>query len=169
MPTDQELLTAIINGDEEALAALYRSYYRRLCGFLLRVTGDSELVVEIINDVFLVVWQNAGRFRGDASVSSWVIGIAYRKALKALKKSRPWLPLDEAPQAALTSADATSAAVELESSLAQLSPEHRAVMELTYYFGYSYREIGEILECPENTVKTRMYHARRLLQSIMEV
>ena len=169
MRTDQELLSAIIAGDEPALATLYRSYYQRLCRFLLRMTGDSELVVEVVNDVFLVVWQKAGSFRGDSSVSSWIIGIAYRKALKALKKSRPWSPLEEAPASALVSSDDTVASLELESSLAHLSPQHRAVIELTYFFGYSYREIGEILSCPENTVKTRMFHARRVLQSILEV
>ena len=169
MPTDQELVTAIIAGDETALATLYHSYFQRLCRFLLRMTGDTELVVEVINDVFLVVWQKAGNFRGDSSVSSWIIGIAYRKALKALKKSRPWLSLEDAPSSAMATEDGTIASLEFESSLAHLTPKHRAVIELTYFFGYSYREIGEILKCPENTVKTRMFHARRVLQSILEV
>ena len=166
MPTDPELLGKIIEGDEEALGELYQRYYRRLARFLLRVTRDPELAAEVINDVFLVVWQKAAEFRGDSSLSSWILGIAYRKALKASKKIRPWEPLSEAEQA---HANSTTQRIELESSLGQLSPEHRAVMELAYFFGYSYREIGEILGCPENTVKTRMFYARRTLASILEV
>ena len=169
MPTDQELLGRITAGDENALAALYHSYYQRLGRFLIRMVNDPELVVEVINDVFLVVWQKSASFRGDASVSSWIIGIAYRKALKALRKSRPWSSLEQVDTAALAAPDGAHASLELESSLAHLSPAHRAVMELTYFFGYSYSEIGEILDCPENTVKTRMFHARRLLRSILEV
>ena len=166
MPTDHELLKRIGDSDEDALTELYRRYYRRLARFVLRITGDSGLVTEVINDVFLVVWQRSGSFRGDASLSTWILGIAYNKALKALRKVRPWEPLLEDTA---TSGDNGAMRLELESSLARLSPEHRAVMELVYFFGYSYREIGEILQCPENTVKTRMYHARRALQSILEV
>lgn len=166
MPTDQELLARIIDGDDGALAELYQRYYRRLARFLLRVTRDPDLAGEVINDVFLVVWQKADQFRGDSSLSSWILGIAYRKALKALKKVRRWEPLTGAEPAR---PDPATQRLELDSSLGQLSPEHRAVMELAYFFGYSYREIGEILNCPENTVKTRMFHARRTLQSILEV
>ncbi len=169
MPTDQELLNRIIARDEKALGVLYHSYFQRLSRFLLRMVGDPELTVEVINDVFLVVWDKAGDFRGDSSVSSWIIGISYRKALKGLKKFRPWTSLDAVAGTLLAAEDHAGPSLELESSLARLSPEHRAVMELSYFFGYSYREIGEILKCPENTVKTRMFHARRTLHSILEV
>ena len=168
MPTDQELLNEIIEGDERALAMLYQVYFQRLSRFLLRVVGDPELVIEVINDVFLVVWKKAAGFRGDSSVSSWIIGIAYRKALKGLKKSRPWTSLDEVALSLVAADESSAPSLELASSLALLTPEHRAVMELSYFFGYSYREIGEILECPENTVKSRMFHARRTLHTILE-
>lgn len=52
--------------------------------------------------------------------------------------------------------------------MTKLSPEHSAVVELSYYFGYSYMEIADILACPENTVKTRMFYARRMLRSLLE-
>ena len=169
MPSDQELLDRIITGDEHALGILYHAYFQRLSHFLLRMVGDPELAIEVINDVFLVVWSKAGNFRGESSVSSWIIGIAYRKALKGIRKLRPWTSLEEVTGSFVAAEDEAGPSPELASSLARLSPEHRAVVELSYFFGYSYREIGEILKCPENTVKTRMFHARRLLQSILEV
>ena len=163
MSQDRALLTRIANRDEAALAELYGAYYSRLGRFLLRVLGDEDAVIEIINDVFLVVWQSARNFRGESNPSTWILGIAYKKALKTFRKRRTTEPLDDRlvgndrPERLAERAD-------LDRLLQRLSPEQRAVVELTYFFGYTYREIGEILGCPQNTVKTRMFHARRSLQ-----
>ncbi|MCZ6855689.1 MAG: sigma-70 family RNA polymerase sigma factor [Gammaproteobacteria bacterium] len=168
MPTETELLEKIANKDEVALQALHGAYYKRLAHFLQRMTGDSELVLEIINDVFMVVWHNAGKFRGDSHLSTWLIGIAYRKALKALEKVRKRNSFEEVPVTlAIDDSDAQNH-LDMQTSLAKLSADHRAVLELTYYFGYSYKEIAVIFNCPENTVKTRMFYARRALQTILE-
>jgi len=168
MPTENELLQRIANKDETALQALHRVYYRRLARFLLRMTGDSELVLEVINDVFLVVWRSAGKFRGDSHVSTWLIGIAYRKALKALEKGRKWNSFEEVTASIASDDSHAEDQLDMQTSLAKLSADHRAVLELTYFFGYSYKEIALILSCPENTVKSRAFYARRALQTILE-
>ncbi len=165
--TEAELLDAVAGADEGALRELYDRYYPRLARFLVRMTTDDELVAEIVNDTFLVVWQKAAGFRGDASPSTWIIGICYRKALKALARLPPTVSLDEAETAA-TAPDALEAKLGMRRAIARLSPRHRAVVILTYQFGYSYREIGEIVHCPENTVKTRMHHARKALKKLLE-
>ncbi len=166
MLTDFELLQRIAAADQSALRELYDRYFNRLSRFLLRMTGDTETVAELINDVFLVVWQSAGRFRGDSTVSTWILGVAYRKALKALKAKRTTVPLDEED---LHMTETESAAEDIAAVIDKLSPIHKSVMELTYYFGYTYKEIAEICGSPENTIKTRMFHARRHLKSIIEV
>lgn len=176
---EEELLKRIAKGDQNALEALYRDYYPRLCRFVLRVTRDVELVKEIVNDVFFVVWRSARDFRGDSTVSTWILGIAYRRALKsasrALKGADRALnsasrqhptPLPDYPEPAPE--ETPHRELDLDGSLARLSREQRATVELAYYFGYSYREIAEIMKCPENTVKTRMFHARRTLKSLLE-
>ena len=168
MPTETELLEKIADRDEAALQTLHSAYYKRLARFLQRMTGDSELVLEIINDVFLVVWRNAGKFRGDSHVSTWLIGIAYKKALKALEKGRKWNLLEDVTATLATDDSHSQNQLDMQSSLAKISADHRAVLELTYFFGYSYKEIAMILDCPENTVKSRMFYARRALQTILE-
>lgn len=148
---------------------MYHLYYPRLLRFLCRVTDSRESIVEIINDVFLVVWQSAGKFRGQSAVSTWILGIAYKKGLKAVSKQRPTLPLDDTLRGETPLDEQLIRARHLRQCLRELTPEHRAVVELTYYFGYSYKEISDIVDCPENTVKTRMFHARKKLRTLLEV
>ena len=167
MKEEVELLAAIADGDESALEMLYETYAPRLGRFFARLTLEPATAAELLNDVFLVVWQKAGGFRGDARVSTWIIGIAYRKGLKALRSRRSSESLDK-----VKSVDPGFQLLDwrrdLARALALLSPEQRAVMELTYHFGYSYKEIAEQLDCPENTVKTRMHYARRKLRSLLD-
>lgn len=165
------LLERIADGDEAALSALYDLYYPRLARFLLRVNGgDADGAIEIINDVMFVVWNKAAQFRRDSSLATWIFGIAYRKCVRARSRARMTLSIDdnEPPDHVDRVAD-IAVDRDFERALAHLSLPQRAVVELTYYFGYSYSEIGRILDCPENTVKTRMFHARRTLRPLLAV
>jgi RNA polymerase sigma-70 factor, ECF subfamily len=166
--SDRALLARIGRHDEAALKTLYELYYPRLARFLLRVTRDPSVVIEIINDVFFVIWNTASDFRGDSSVSTWIFSIAYRKGARTFSRTRPTEVLRDEDLTQSDHADSEGVRRDLDKALECLSPEQRAVVELTYYFGYSYSEIGQILGCPENTVKTRMFHARRALRSVME-
>jgi len=165
--TETELLGAVARANEGALRELYERYYPRLTRFLVRMTRDDDLIAEIINDTFFVVWQKAAGFRGDSSPSTWIIGICYRRALKALKQIPPFDPLPETELAAQENGGPETP-LAVARAIARLTPKHRAIVILTYHFGYTYREIAEIVHCPENTVKTRMYHARKALQSLLE-
>lgn len=159
------MLAAVANADERALGELYLRYYPRLARFLVRLTDDDGLVAEVINDTFFVVWNKAGSFRGDSSLSTWIIGICYRKALKALARRRIHEPLSSVTDELTAPAPAD---LDVQKAIARLKPKHQTILILTYEFGYSYREIGDIVSCPENTVKTRMYHARKALRSLLE-
>lgn len=170
---DHALLQAVAAKDRRAFETLYRRYYRRLFGYLLKLTRRAEIVEEVLDDVMFVVWQKASRFDGRSRPSSWILGIAYRKALKALSRLPPPTARPPAPDDAVDRAGPERAVVErqvattLERALGEISPEQRAVVELTYYEGYSYREIAGILGCPVNTVKTRMFYARRRLREVL--
>lgn len=157
-------------GDRGAFAELYRNYQPRLYGYLRRLLGDPGTIEETLDDVMLVVWKDARRFRGHSSVSTWIFGIAYRKALTAMRSERRYqAPLDRLAEPPPVSGTIDDRGDWIAAALSRLSPDHRQVVELTYFGGFSYREIAEIAGCPVNTVKTRMFHARRRLKVLLPV
>ena len=173
---DLALLERIGNGDRNALHSLYTTYYHPLLRFIYRITGRLDLAQEGVNDVMLVVWRNGRSFGGRSSVSTWIMGIAYRKALKLKAASRRWTdrfagaPFDDAIERSGSLAEQSDDGDLrdlLEEALRHLSAVHRAVVELTYFYGCSYEEIAAIAACPVNTVKTRMFHARAKLKKLL--
>jgi RNA polymerase sigma-70 factor (ECF subfamily) len=140
--------------------------------FLFRITRRADLVEEVLNDAMLVVWQKADSFHGDSRVSTWVFGIAYRKALKALERagrSRVLVGEEELPTLAAPVNEVEELELQdwLSNGLDGLSAEQRMVVESVYYLGLSYNDIAEIAGCPIGTVKTRMFHARRRLKDLL--
>lgn len=169
---ERELLRRIAEGDRDAFRDLYLRYHRRLARFLVRVTRGREDAEEIINDTLWIVWKQARQFRNDSRVSTWILGIAYRQGLKCIRRA--------AAHARMLSREQNSAVDEdyrplddsldrasLEQALSQLPSEQRMVLEFAYYMELSCEEIGEIMNCPVNTVKTRMFHARRKLRVLL--
>ncbi len=174
---DLHLLRRVARQDREAFETLYHRYYRRLFSFVFRVTQRAEIVDEVVNDVMFALWQSADRFAERSKPSTWIFGIAYRKSLKALRRlGRAESDSDEtlaANEPSFEGDGPISVMIQRElagalgKALAALSPEQRSVVELTYFQELSYREIANIVGCPVNTVKTRMFHARRRLRQIL--
>ena len=166
---EAELIERVARGDRRAFEELYNLYHRRLGRFLTRLTRRYDLAEEIINDTFWVVWQNARDFRGDSQPSTWILGIAYRKARNAFRsaaRTRARQNL-EPPSFPLTSEEpARSEELRdwLSAALGELPVEQRLAVELCYELGHSCEEIAVIMGCPVNTVKTRLFHARAKLQ-----
>jgi RNA polymerase sigma-70 factor (ECF subfamily) len=147
-------------------------YHRRLARFLMRLTHRREDAEEIINDTLWIVWQRAADFRDASQVSTWIMGIAYRRALNMIRRAATHeramtLERAEGEVAASDTAHAMEDRQLLDFALAQLPLEQRLVLEFTYYLDHSCEEVAEIMECPVNTVKTRMFNARRKLREIL--
>ena len=173
---DLGCLHAAARGDRAAFEALYVRYHARLSRFLARHTRHRHLVDEIVNETMWVVWRTAGEFRGDSKVATWVIGIAYRCLLKALREypSTSAARTSEAETAALDMLpDDVNAPEQRElcdwvrRGLDLLPREQRMTMELVYYLGQSYEEIAAIMDCAVGTVKARMFHARLRLRNTL--
>jgi RNA polymerase sigma factor (sigma-70 family) len=168
---EYELFQRIVDGDSSAFEVFYKLYYLKLFRFIQRMTHQPELVEELIQETLLVVWEKPERFNHTSKISTWVFGIAYNKALKSLSMNARRHNDVDVDDLVETIGDPTANLAEklesedwLSCSLATLSPDQRAVIELTFYHELPYQEIAKILNCPENTVKTRMFHARKKLQ-----
>jgi len=161
----------IAAGDRRAFEELYNLYHRRLARFLTRLTRRYDLAEEVINDTFWVVWRKAGDFRGDSQPSTWILGIAYRKARSAFRSAARLneqnLALANEPLTTETPAGGEELRDWLGQALAQLPVEQRLAVELCYELGHSCEEIAAIMNCPVNTVKTRLFHARAKLQRLL--
>jgi RNA polymerase sigma-70 factor (ECF subfamily) len=171
MDEEAALLGRVAAEEKDAFEALYRLYSPRLQRFVRGVTKQPALVEEILDDTMMVVWRKAYTFNHSSKVSTWILAIAYRQSLKALKRLGQLhdTEQDERMEASTPGPDDVLQQQEvrkqLDDALAALSPEQRAVMELTYYFGYACREIAQVMGCPVDTVKTRMFYARRKLKA----
>ena len=165
---ERELLERVQRRDRQAFTELYRLYQPRLLTYLKRMLSSLALADEIVDDVLFVVWNDAAKFRGDSAVSTWVFGIAYRQAMSALRSElRFQRALDRSADVSLLVAPPPRDLDWIGAGLAELSPDHRQVIVLTYFCGCTYEEIAEIADCPVGTVKTRMFHARRRLKVLL--
>jgi RNA polymerase sigma-70 factor (ECF subfamily) len=169
---DRELLREVAAGQRDALEQLYLIHQRRLQHFLSRLSRQRDAVEEAINDTFWIVWRKAHEFRGDSRVSTWIMGIAWRCALKALRRNCDSSAESFASSMPAELPVAESFAIEerrewLAHGLATLPFEQRATLELAYFVGHSCEEIASIMDCPVNTVKARMFQARIKLRNLL--
>lgn len=166
-----DLIARVAEGDRKAFEELYHLYHRRMARFLTRLTRRYDLAEEVINDTFWVVWRKARTFRGDSQPSTWILGIAYRKARNAFRASARLaeknLQADVLPLTSEGPAGTEELRDWLTRALAELPVEQRLAVELCYELGHSCEEIAAIMGCPVNTVKTRLFHARAKLQKLL--
>ncbi len=173
---DLAWLRASSRGDASAFACLYRRHHSRLMRFLWRHVARTELAEEIVNDTMWVVWRKASDFRGDARVGTWIVGIAYRCMLRALRDGPSAAEVNESALGdfwfdTLPHAQAEDASREasdwLRQGLKTLPQEQRLTLELAYLLGESCEGIAAIMNCPVGTVKARMFHARVRLRNVL--
>ncbi len=167
---DIALVMRIAEGDKVAFRTLFDAYGERVFRYTYRMVNDRSLAEEVTNDVMLEVWKGAHKFEGRSKASTWVLGIARHLALNAIRGKRLiTVDLDTTPgiadsrQTDAVARDRDTVRHKLRDALARLSADHREVVELTFFHGYSYQEVAEVTGCPENTVKTRMFHAKKQL------
>ena len=173
--SDTILIERIAAGDKLAMQALFARHRMSIYRWLLRFVSNETLAEDLLSEVFLDVWRQAGRFEGRASVSTWLISIARFKALSA-RRRRTEAELDEKIETTVADpANDLEAALQeknrgelLRQALTRLSPEHREIIDLVYYHEKSVDECAHILGIPAATVKTRMFYARKKLAELVK-
>ena len=163
-------MAKINRADTGALESLYNLYRPRLHRFLLALNCPEAELDDVCNETFYVVWRRARSFDGSSRLSTWIFGIARNKAMdinrSARRRNRNFveMELETLPEMHLDSADRFELGQCLEIALDHLPADQRTVVELAFVDGLSYEEIARVMACPESTVKTRMFHARRKLK-----
>jgi RNA polymerase sigma-70 factor (ECF subfamily) len=173
--SDEVLIGRIADGDRLAMQVLFARHHVRVFRFVLRLVRNEAAAEDLISEVFLDVWRQAGKFEGRAAVSTWLLAIARFKALTVLRR-KPEQELDEDTAETIEdTADTPDVALEkkdksalIRECLAGLSAEHREIIDLVYYHEKSVEEVAEIVGIPENTVKTRMFYARKKLAELLK-
>ena len=171
--SDEALIAKIASGNRLAMQVLFARHHARIYRFVLRLIGSEALAEDVTSEVFLDVWRQARRFEARSAVTTWLLAIARYKALAEMR--RRYEASDEGTVDASDPADDPEATFEtkhrgeiLRSCLTRLSPRHREIIDLVYYHEKSVQEAADILGVPGNTVKTRMFHARKKLSQLLE-
>lgn len=169
------LLAAVERGDELAMQDLYRSFNRRVFAFAMNRLNDHAEAEEVTIDTLLEVWKNPQRFRGESRFSTWLIGIANHKVIDRLRQRRvDHLPVDEHVESIADEALRPDQSLEagdqrrmLMDCMGKLPDEQRECLHLVLLEGLSLGEVAQIQSCPENTVKTRLFHARKRMKECL--
>jgi RNA polymerase sigma-70 factor, ECF subfamily len=172
--SDADLIRAIAAGEASAMRVLFARHNVRVYRFVLRLVGDETLAEDMVSEVFIDVWRNAGRFEGRSQVATWILAIARFKTLSALRRHKDE-ELDDVEAAAIPdTADDPEISVQksdrvaiLRKCMSHLSQDHREIIDLVYYHGKSVEEVAEIVGVPQTTAKTRMFYARKRLSALV--
>jgi RNA polymerase sigma-70 factor (ECF subfamily) len=164
------LLTACGAKDEAAFRRLYDETHQRILYFAHRILGDHEMAEDVVAETYMAVWKSAGSFKGRSKVLTWIFGIARNLSMNALKKRRFDYAIDDCHHLS-TDGGLDSRTLDrrevVAKGLLKVSAKHREVLDLVFYQGFNYQEIGDILDVPENTVKTRVFYAKKALHETL--
>jgi RNA polymerase sigma-70 factor (ECF subfamily) len=172
--SDLALIEGIAAGDKQALQVLYGRHHVKVYRFALRFLRDESAAEDMVSEVFIDVWRQAGRFERRCQVSTWLLAMARNKALSSLRRRSNEQLDDEVAEFIEDPSDNPEIAMQkqerneiLRSCLSELSPAHREIIDLVYYHERSIDEVSEIIGVPANTVKTRMFYARKRIGEMM--
>jgi RNA polymerase sigma-70 factor (ECF subfamily) len=167
--SDEALIGRIAAGDRQAMQALFVRHNVRVFRFVMGKVKDRTVADDLVSEIFLEVWRNAHRFEGRAAVATWLLAIARHKAMSAQRSRRVHGELDEALAIADPSeSPAVAAEIKdrdqiLRACLTRLSAGHREILDLVYYQEQPIEAVARIVGIPLNTVKTRLFYARKHL------
>jgi len=175
--SDSDLLKSVAQEDTAAFEQLYRLYEKRVFQYVRTLVDDPSIAEDVVIETMTAVWRGAATYAQTSTVSTWIFGVARHKAIDALRKPssrKESVSLDEAAElpaqqeGPIETMNRTQVADIMQKALKKLSRDHQEMMRLVFYEEMPYEEIASLLSIPENTVKTRVYHAKRQLKHLLE-
>ena len=176
--TDEQLMLRLKDGDRQAFDAIVKRYRDRMVSYAFRMVGSAELAQDVAQETFVRVYKSASTFRDDGRLAPWLYRIASNVCLsERTKRAKEALNVDydtleDMHDSGVLVEDQVMAAISsqrLGRAIEQLSPQHKAALTLHVYQGLSYAEIGEALDIPTGTVKSRLFYAIRKLREVMDI
>ena len=167
-PPDAEVLAQVARGDRAALDELYRRHAPWLTARLQRRCGDPDMVDTAVQDTFLNVWKQAGKYKPTGEVGAWIWTIGIRRLIDQMRKRPAPTPVEPAqlPRVVTEEVPLALGHTPLGQAFAQLDPDLQAVLAATALDGLSNREAAQLLNIPTGTVKSRLARARSILKEI---
>lgn len=169
-----ELIARIADGDRDAWGKLFQAYAGRIYRYALTMVREQALAEEVVQETMLAVWKGAKAFRGEGKPSTWILGIARHKALDKLRQEQQSAKAQAEQAEPDTAVEPEQEAAQqllgerVRAALEKLPEEQRETVVLAFYHGLSYQEIGELMGCPEGTVKSRMFYAKEQLRALLK-
>ncbi len=165
---EKQLVRRIARQDRDAFQLLYDMTYGRVARYVMKFVNNDTLAEDVLMQAYTIVWQQAGRFRGEGKVTTWIIGIARNVACKEFRKRPALTPFEEshfgADHESCRSYEKTDTHARMKQALLALSGNHQEILELVFFQGLNYEEIAGMINIPINTVKTRVFHAKKSLK-----
>jgi RNA polymerase sigma-70 factor (ECF subfamily) len=168
---DTMLVQSCLAGDRSAFDELVEHYQRALYNAAYRITGSVDDAMDVTQAAFIAAYENLDTFDPARRLFSWIYRITCNRALKLVEQRKPLAAIDAEAHATDSNPDSlyerTESGEFLERALLELDPDHRIVIVLKHLLGFTYREISELVEIPEKTVKSRLFTARQRLRSVL--
>lgn len=166
------LLAHTAAGDERAFERLYKQTHRRVYAYLMRTLSNASFVDDVLVDTYTEVWKSAAKFKGDAKVTTWIIGVARNLAMQRIRSDKCHEDIADHPDLAVTPPDpleANDARRLMNQAIPRLSLQQREILGLVLLPEMNYPDIAGLLDIPVNTVKTRVFYAKEALKEQLRV
>lgn len=179
--TDQQLINKALKGNKKAWFSLLDRYEKPIFNYALRMTGNPDDAKDLMQEIFVSVFNSLPSFTGKGQFKAWLFRIAHFKSMDFYRRKRPDISLDDAPEistqyAQQTSEESPEASMQysqsqqhIQSMMQALPFNMRVVLELKFFSQFTFDEIAEQLGISPNTVKSRLYSALAKLKDAWEV
>ena len=163
MSHERDLLARVAHRDEASFQRLYDEFATRIFRYAITILRNRHLAEEVVQETMITLWEKAGTYAGSSRVSTWIFGIARHKAYDILKGEKKGGRTADVSAVMDDPAPAIEREAQVHKALEGLPPDQREIVFLTFYENLPYKAIADLLEVPEGTVKSRMYHAKKKL------